>query len=111
MRMDALLFVCFTLLAIFAVSTPAYCQNDYGVVEGLTFDGSVVSVDAQNSQIVIKANETMTFSVPSGAKIVNRDGFNMQLSDVNTGHYATVDYHNDKAGNHIVDGMEIEYNR
>jgi hypothetical protein len=72
-----------------------------------TVDGNVVSVDSQGSKITVKAAGVMTFSVPSDAKIVNADGFGVQLSDVNAGNYVTVDYCDDKAGNHIMKGMEV----
>jgi len=96
---------------IFALTVPVYCQGDSLVDNMKTIDGNVVSVNSQNSQIVVKASEVMTFSVPSSAKIINADGFDMQLSDVNVGSYVTVDYSDDKSGNHILSGMEVEYNR
>jgi hypothetical protein len=109
--MKTILFVCVALLIIFAPSVQVHCQDD-SLVGGLkTVDGNVSSVDVQNSQVTIKASETMTFSVPSGAKIVNADGVGIQLSDVNTGNYVTVDYSDDKSGLHIMKGMEVEYNR
>ena len=109
--MKAILSICVVLLIIFASGAPVRCQGDSLVDDMKTIDGDVVSVDIQNSHIVVKASEIMTFSVPSSAKIVNADGFGMQLSDVNAGNYVTVDYRDDKSGLHIMKGMEVEYNR
>ena len=109
--MKTILSISVALLVIFASGVPVHCQGDSLVDNTKTIDGSVVSVDGQNSQIVVKSSEVMTFSVPSSAKIVNADGFGMQLSDVNAGNYVTVDYRDDKSGNHIMKGMEVEYNR
>jgi hypothetical protein len=110
MKIRELLFASIVLLSIFVVCIHGYCQND-DVVSGKTIDGNVVSVDSQKSQIVVKASELMTFLVPSDAKIVNSDGFGMQLSGVVAENYVTVDYHDDSSGNHIMDSMEVDYNR
>ena len=111
MKLKAVLFACITSLVMFAACAPAHCQGD-SLVEGMkTVDGNVVSVDSQNSQIVVKSSEVMIFSVPSSAKIVNADGLGMRLSDVNAGSYVTVDYRDDKSGLHIMKGMEVEYKR
>jgi len=81
-------------------------------VEGVkTIDGNVVSVDAPNSEIIVKSSETMTFSVPSSADIIDSDGFSIQLTDVVTGNYVTVSYTNDKSGRHVMSGMQVEYKR
>ena len=109
--MKTMLSVCVALLMILVSSVPVYCQDDSIVDNMKTVDGNVVSVDNQNSQIMIKTYEDMTFFVPSDAKIINADGFNMALSDVNVNNYVTVDYRDDKSGRHIMKGMEVEYNR
>ncbi len=109
--MKIVLSIVVTLFIAFSSSAPGYCQPD-SLVDGMkTIDGTVVSVDSQNSQIVVKSSEIMSFSIPSSAKIVNADGFGIQLSDVNAGNYVTVDYSNDKSGNHVISGMEVAYNR
>jgi hypothetical protein len=109
--MKTILSICVVLLIVLASGVPAHCQGD-PLVDGMkTIDGYVVSVDSQNSQIVVKSSEVMTFSMPSGAEIVNADGFGMQLSDVKAGNYVTVGYHNDKSGLHVMDSMEVAYNR
>ena len=109
--MKTILSICVALLIIFASSVPVHCRGDSLVDDMKTIDGNVVSVDSPNSQIVVKAFEVMTFFVPSDAKIINADGFNMRLSDVGVGNYVTVDYRDDKSGLHIIKGMEVEYNR
>lgn len=109
--MKTILSICVVLLIIFASGVPVHCQDDSLVDNIKTIDGDVVSVDSQNSQIVVKTFEAMTFSVPSSAEIVNADGLGIQLSDVNAGNYATVNYSDDKSGLHIMQGMEVEYNR
>ena len=109
--MKTVFSICFTSLIIFASAVSVYCQGDSLVDNAKTIDGNVVSVDSQNSKIVVKASEVMTFSVPSSAKIVNTDGYSMQLSDVNTGNYVTVDYHDDRSGLHIMNGMQVKYKR
>ena len=111
MKSKSVLFACVILFIMFAACAPVHCQGD-SLVEGMkTVDGNVVSVDSQNSQIVVKSSEVMIFSVPSSAKIVNADGLGMRLSDVNAGSYVTVDYRDDKSGLHIMKGMEVEYKR
>ena len=109
--MKTILSICVALLIIFASSVSVHCQDDSLVDDIKTIDGDVVSVDSPNSHIVVKASEIMTFSVPSDAKIVNADGFGIRLSDVSAGNNVTVDYSDDKSGNHIMKGMEVEYNR
>ena len=107
--MRTMLFICFALLIVFVYGAPVQCQNDPLVDNMKTVDGNVVSVDIQNSRIVVKGYEVMTFSVPSGAKIINADGFDIELSDVAAGNYVTVDYHDDDSGLHIMNGMEVAY--
>ncbi len=111
MKIKGLLFASVASLIIFASPVSVHCQNDSIVDDIKTIDGDVVSVNIQNSQIVVKASEVMTFSVPSSAQIVNTDGFGIQLSDVSVGNYVTVDYIDDKSGLHVMKGMEVEYSR
>ena len=107
--MKAILSICVVLLIIFASGAPVRCQGDSLVDDMKTIDGDVVSVDIQNSHIVVKASEVITFSVPSSAKIINADGSNIQLSDVKIGSYAAIDYYDDQSGKHMLTGMEVEY--
>ena len=109
--MKTILYICAVLLVIFASSIPVHSQGDPLVDDMKTIGGNVVSVDIQNSLMVIKAYEVMTFTVPSDAKIVNADGLDIGLSDVNPGNYVTVDYCDDKSGRHVMKGMEVEYSR
>ncbi|MDO8536396.1 MAG: hypothetical protein Q7S30_05280 [Candidatus Omnitrophota bacterium] len=109
--MRTVLFVCVALLIILTSIIPARCQSDSLVDNIKTIDGNVVSVDNQSSQIAVKSSEVMNFSVPAGSKIVNADGYAIQLSDVSAGNYVTIDYRDDKSGNHVLSGMEVEYNR
>ena len=106
--MKTVLSICVVLFIIFALSVPVHCQGDSLVDDIKTIDGNVVSVDIRNSLIVVKSSKAMTFSVPSDAKIVNADGFGIQLSDVKIGSYATIDYR-DQSGKHMLTGMEVEY--
>lgn len=98
------------IAACFVAALPAYCQDDGGRVMQ-TVDGRVVSVDALGSKIVIKTIDNMAFSVASDAKIINKDGFSIKLSQVNTGNYIMVDYYDDPSGKHIITDIEIDYNR
>lgn len=107
--MKLVLSVSVALFIILASSLSVHCQGDSLTDNIKTIDGNVVSVDSQNSQIVIKTSEVMTFSVPPGANIVDADGFDLQLSDVSTGNYVTVSYVDDGSGNHIMKGMEVKY--
>ena len=109
--MKTILSIWVILLIIVASSVTVYCQGDSLVDDIKTIDGNVVSVDNTNSRVVVKSSEVMDFTVPSDAKIVNADGFGIQLSDINAGNYVTVDYHDDKSGLHIMKSMEVEYNR
>lgn len=108
--MKKMLTIYAVLSAILLSSILGYCQSDSIVDDFKTVDGNIVSIDVQNSQVVVKASEAMTFSVPKDAKIVNADGFGMNLSDVKVGNYVTVDYRDDKSGAHVMTGMEVEYN-
>lgn len=109
--MRTILSICAALIIMAALPLAARCQSDSLVENTKTVDGDVVSVDIQNSRITVKSYEVMIFSVPSDAKIVNADGFGIQLSAVNSGNYVTIDYKDGKSGNHIMQGMEVEYNR
>jgi hypothetical protein len=111
MKIRELLFASIASLLMFMFCAPLCCQDDYDAVPGTTIGGRVVSVDSQKSQIVVKSSGVMTFLVPQNANIINDDGFSMQLSDVEAGHYVDVDYHDDPSGNHIMESMEVEYNR
>ena len=111
--MKMVICVAVILLAILTSGVLAYCQGDPLVGDIKTVDGTVISVseNSPNSRIVVKAAEAMTFYVPIGAKLVNADGFAIQISDVSSGNYVTIDYYDDKSGNHIMKGMEVEYNK
>lgn len=76
-----------------------------------TIDGRVLSVDAQGSTVVVKSVETLAFSVPSDATIINSEGYDMELSSVSPGNYVMIDYYDDRSGRHIIKNMEVEYNR
>ena len=104
-RIMALVIIFAAIAIILAAST--YCQDD----NIKTVDGRVVSVDPQNSQIVVKVLDNMTFSVPSGAKVTNSDGFDIQLKTINTGNYVMVDYYDNASGAHIARNINVEYNR
>jgi hypothetical protein len=108
--MKTILSACIVLIIIFTLSVLSHAQNDSLVDNMKTVAGNVVSVDSQNSQIVVKTYEIMTFSVPSNAKIVNADGMDIELSDVVKGSYVSIDYKDDKAGKHIVKGIGVDYN-
>lgn len=97
------------MIAVIAVMAagPAYCQGDEALE---TISGTVISVDPQNAQIVIKSIETLTFSVSADAQIVDKDGLDIELSDIKPGTYAMVDYYDDSEGRHIIKNIEIEYN-
>ena len=107
--MKTILSVFVVLLVMSASGVSVHCQGDSLVDNMKTIDGDVVSVDIQNSQIVVKAYEVVTFSVSPDAKIINADGFGIQLSDVKIGNYATIDYYDDKSGKRMLTGMEVEY--
>lgn len=100
------LLISIFLITILTACMPLYCQDSGNL---MTFDGNVVSVDPQNSKIVVQTSETFTFSVSSDAKIINEDGFDVKLSDVNPGNYVTLDYYDDNAGNHIATHIEVAY--
>ena len=102
-------FILIVIVAMLVIAPfTAYCQDDS---MGKTIDGWVASVDPQNSRIVLKSYENFPFSVPSSAKIINKDGFSIRLYDITPGNYATIDYYDDREGHHIVTNMEIEYNK
>lgn len=106
-RLWVLTAILLIIIAAFTC-TPLFCQDGPDIY---TIDGTIESIDIQNSKIVLKSTETFTFHIPSGAKIINSDGFDIQLSDISIGNYATVDYYSDNSGKNIVKNMEIEYNR
>lgn len=100
------------LMALSAIclmaAIPAYCQDDSDMK---TIDGRVVSVDPQNSKIVIETFEDMDFTVASGAKMINSDGFDIRLKDISAGNYVMVDYYTNSAGKNIIKGINVEYKR
>lgn len=88
---------------------PPIWDQDGGAPTVKTVDGSVVSVDPQGSTITIKTVEMITFFVPSSASVTDKDGFSVQLSRINPGTYAMVEYYNDKSGRYIARSVNIEY--
>lgn len=113
---------CYNLIGVFFVFmclyvTPLQCQGDDAPIwdqDGSapivkTIDGRVLSVDAQNSLITVKTVETLVFFVPSSANVTNKDGFTIQLSQINPGNYVMVEYYDDKSGKHIARGINVEY--
>jgi len=108
--MKMTLSVCVAVLIVFALSVAVHCQSDSLVGSVKTIDGHVISVDIQNSQIVVNSFQEMTFVVPASANITDADGFGIQLSDVNVGGYVTVGYIDDQSGKHMMKSMEVEYN-
>ena len=111
MNTKELLFASIVLLIIFSFCSPLYCQSKNDVVSGMTCGGRVVSVDSQKSQIVVKSSNIMTFFMNPNSRIINDDGFGIELSDVEVGKYVTVGYYDDDSGKHIMRVMEVEYNR
>lgn len=107
--MKIVVSICVALLVVFALSVSVHCQDNSLVDNMKTADGDVISVDIPNSQIVIRSSEVMTFSVPLDADIIDKNGFGIQLSDVNVGNYVTVGYHDDKSGLHVMNSMEVAY--
>ena len=108
------LFVTSVLVMIAAIvltTAPLYSQGDSDSTALKTIDGRVASVDPINSKIVVKTVETLNFSVPPDARIINKDGFDMKLSDIKSGNYVMIDYYNDKSGTNIASNIEVEYNR
>jgi len=98
-------FTAVLLAIIFSVSQ-AYCQNDATKTVG----GSVVSVDTQNSVIVIKTSEIFKFFVASDARITDQDGVDIELSDINPGNYVMIGYYDGRSGDHIAKNINVEYN-
>lgn len=101
-------FVAVVLLLMAFFVSAAYCQDDAETLK--TVDGSVISVDPQNSIISVHATEDFTFFVSPGARITNADGFSIQLSDINAGNYVMVGYYNDASGRRIANNINVEYN-
>lgn len=104
-----LLFAAF--FVVFAISADcAYSQDDTGAAVK-TIGGRVISVDPQGFSMTVKTYENTVFSVPLSAKLINKDGFDVELSDINPGNYVTVDYYDTPAGAHIARHVELDYNR
>ena len=110
MNKFTIILIAILLSALIMITDTAYSQGD-SPASTRTVDGRVVSVSVPNSQIVVKTNEDLTFSVPSNAKITNKDGFDIQLSDINAGNYVMVEYYGDASGNRIIKSINVEYNR
>lgn len=104
-------FLVAIILAVITLSAAPtlYCQDDNSAPVLSTIDGRVVSVDPQNSKIVIKTVEDLDFTVLSNATITNEDGFDMRLSDVKEGSYAMVGYYKDKSGRRMASNISVEY--
>lgn len=113
----AALFAAFIVMSmVSAVSlhcqdeTPIYDQNGSAPIVK-TIDGRVISVDPQNSKITVKMVENLIFSVRSGTKITNSDGFDIELSSIKAENYVMVEYYDDKSGAHIARSINVEYAR
>ncbi|MDP3790608.1 MAG: hypothetical protein Q8R38_01005 [Candidatus Omnitrophota bacterium] len=114
-RIMAVIIILF-LAALFSV-VPSYSQDDNPPIWDRrgsdpivrTIDGKVISVDPQDSTITVKMVEALVISVPSSASVTNKDGFSIQLSQINPGNYVMVEYYDDKSGKHIARGINVEY--
>ena len=98
------------VLITVAIVRPIHCEEELGGPFENTIGGKVISVDAQNSQIVVKTFENFIFSVAPDAKIINQDGFDIQLKEISVGNYVTVDYR-DSSGAHIATDIEVDYEK
>lgn len=105
-----IIFAAILFALTFSLCAIAFSQYDTREAT-LTVSGRVVSVDPQASVIVIRTMENMVFSVAPNAKIVNSDGFDIRLSDINPGNYVSVDYYDDRSGKHIITNIEVDYKR
>ena len=112
----SVIIVVLIVSAFFSV-TPLCCQDENTPIwdqDGTapvvkTIDGRVVSVDPQNLQISVESVERFVFFVPIGAKIINKDGFAIELSTIKPDNYAMVEYYDDKTGKHIARKISVEY--
>jgi hypothetical protein len=93
------------LLSVALCATHGSCQDDTKTV-----DGRLLSVDPQNSVIVVKSSENLTFSVASGARITDQDGNDLELSDLKIGSYVMVGYYTDRSGGRVTNDINVEYN-
>jgi len=82
-----------------------FCQDDFRTM----VDGTVVSVEPMESRIIVKTIEDMEFIVLPDAEIIDEDGFDIELSGVNTGNYVMVEYYDDDKGRHMAKTVTIEY--
>lgn len=100
----AAIFLLFSAMTVSAVF-PAFCQDDFRTM----VDGTVVSVEPRESRIVVRTIEDMDFTVLPEAKIVNEDGFDIELSGVDVGSYVMVEYDDDDKGRHMAKAITVEY--
>lgn len=102
--------MCTLALMGIAIAGHVCCEEELGGLFENTIGGKAISIDAQNSQMVVKTFENFTFSVAPNAKIVNQGGFEIQLKEIKIGDYVTVDYQ-DSSGTLIATDIEVDYAR
>ena len=93
-----------------AFGATAYCrENAFNEDPKIkTVDGRVSNVDVQRSRITITSVNTMTFSVPIKARVV-QDIYDIKLSDVKSGDYVTIDYLDDPPGKLEAQVITVHY--
>lgn len=88
----------------------AYCWEDaFNENPNIkTVEGNVSSVDLQGSRITITSVNTMTFTIPPNARVV-QDAYDIKLSDIKAGSYVTIDYLDDPSGKHEAQTITVHY--
>ena len=95
------------LLIILAV-LPSYCRDDDQPDDVMVFDGKVVSVDIGRSLVTVEGTGTMAFPVSKDTRL-QKDVFDIKISDINTGDYVNVGYYTAKGGELKCVSLTVEY--
>ena len=82
------------ILAILGMVAAMPCRGDYQYdnEEMRVFEGNVVNVDTSRSILTVKGIDQIDFPISSDTKL-QRDAFDIKLSDISTKDYVTVQYY------------------
>ncbi len=94
----------------FLAVAPAYCQDEERDDNLMVFDGKVVSVDVDKWLVTVEGTDTIVFPISRDTKL-QKDVFDIKLSDIKTGDYVNVGYYKDGSGSLKCVSLTVEYGK
>ncbi len=98
------------VLFVFLAVAPACCQYEEKDDNLLVFDGKVVSVDVGKSLVTVTGTDTIVFPVSRDTRL-QKDVFDIKISDIQTGDYVNVGYYKDAEGALKCVSITVEYDK